>query len=99
MINQAEDFTDTRKAARAASAHNAHAIAGHALRLLRAAPEGLTADEIAERIGASIISVRPRISDLKRAGLIRDSGARRHARAGAGTDQVVFVTTEEGGNQ
>lgn len=39
---------------------------------------GLTADEVAGRLGASILSVRPRISELTRLGKVRDSGDRRH---------------------
>ena len=39
---------------------------------------GLTADEVAGRLGLSILSVRPRITELARDGEVRDSGARRH---------------------
>jgi len=38
---------------------------------------GLTADEVAGRLGLSILSVRPRITELARLGQIRDSGTRR----------------------
>jgi hypothetical protein len=37
----------------------------------------LTADECADRMNRSILSVRPRFSELERLGHIRDSGARR----------------------
>jgi hypothetical protein len=40
------------------------------------APQGLTADEIAGRLNKSILSVRPRVSELHRQGEIRQSGAR-----------------------
>jgi hypothetical protein len=38
---------------------------------------GLTADELAERLGMDRWSIQPRTSELRRKGLIRDSGRRR----------------------
>lgn len=38
---------------------------------------GLTADELAERLDMDRYSIQPRTSELKRKGLIRDSGQRR----------------------
>ena len=38
---------------------------------------GLTADELAARLGMDRYSIQPRTSELKRKGLIRDSGQRR----------------------
>lgn len=38
---------------------------------------GLTADELAARLGMDRWSIQPRTSELKRKGLIRDSGQRR----------------------
>lgn len=38
---------------------------------------GLTADEAAGRLGLSILTVRPRCTELLRLGKLRDSGARR----------------------
>lgn len=38
---------------------------------------GLTADELAERLEKDRYSIQPRTSELKRKGLIRDSGQRR----------------------
>src|SRR5690348_11340186 len=48
-------------------------------RVLSAYEEGraMTADEAADAVGASILSVRPRVAELARLGLIRDSGERR----------------------
>lgn len=49
-----------------------------ALRAIRQAGWlGLTADELAARLGMSRWSIQPRTSELKRKGLIRDSGERR----------------------
>ncbi len=45
--------------------------------LAKISPEGATADEIAEALRRSILTVRPRVSELNKAGLIRDSGSRR----------------------
>ena len=42
-----------------------------------AGPHGLTADELAARLAMDRWSIQPRTSELKRKGLIRDSGRRR----------------------
>lgn len=42
-----------------------------------AAANGLTADELAARLGMDRWSIQPRTSELSRKGLIRDSGNRR----------------------
>ncbi|WP_049806691.1 hypothetical protein [Bradyrhizobium genomosp. III] len=61
----------------------AQAIAGHAKKLrarvlgeIASTPAGLSADEVAGRLKASILSVRPRVSELHRAGEIRRSEER-----------------------
>jgi len=48
-----------------------------ALQMLAATPAGLTADEIAARLGESVLAVRPRISELFHAGVIEKTGDRR----------------------
>lgn len=40
-------------------------------------PAGITADEIASALGLSILTVRPRVSELRRLGEIRATGDRR----------------------
>lgn len=59
----------------------ADAIAGRAPNLrervfsaIEAAPGGLTADEIAEKIGATPFAVRPRVTELSAKGRIFDTG-------------------------
>jgi hypothetical protein len=47
------------------------------LHVLAATPSGLTADEVAARLGESVLAVRPRVSELFHAGLIEKSGERR----------------------
>lgn len=42
-----------------------------------AGPDGLTADELAARLGMERWSIQPRTSELRRKGRIRDSGRRR----------------------
>jgi hypothetical protein len=47
------------------------------LEVLAAAPAGLTADEIAAKLAASVLAVRPRVSELFHAGQIVKTGERR----------------------
>lgn len=52
---------------------------------------GLTADELAERLDMNRWSIQPRTSELKRKGLIRDSGKRRPN--ATGKMAIVWVST------
>jgi predicted ArsR family transcriptional regulator len=54
-----------------------------ALVVLKRHPAGLTADEIAERLGKSVLTIRPRVTELGAAGAITDTGARRVNASGA----------------
>jgi DNA-binding NarL/FixJ family response regulator len=47
------------------------------LEVLAAASAGLTADEIAAKLAASVLAVRPRVSELFHAGQIVKTGERR----------------------
>ena len=47
------------------------------LEVLAAAPGGLTADEIAAKLAASVLAVRPRVSELFHAARIEKTGERR----------------------
>lgn len=49
---------------------------------------GLTADEASARVGVSILSGRPRVTELARLGLVRDSGHRR--KNGSGRMAIVW---------
>jgi hypothetical protein len=80
--------TDTSEAAADSVAEQVRALRAKCLRALRAAGAvelnadmapigGLTADECAARLDISILSIRPRFSELKKLGLIRDSRYRR----------------------
>jgi len=55
-------------------------MAGAAIR--DAGAHGLTADELAARLEMERYSIQPRTSELRRKGLIRDSGQRRPNRTG-----------------
>lgn len=44
--------------------------------------EPATADEVAERLGLSILAVRPRITELFRQGVITETGERRENHSG-----------------
>jgi predicted transcriptional regulator len=52
------------------------------LEVLAAAPAGLTADEIAAKLDASVLAVRPRVSELFHAGQIVKTGERRTNESG-----------------
>lgn len=54
---------------------DANTLRARVLAELRKAPG--TADEIAARLGLSILSTRPRLTELKRMGRIIDTGTRR----------------------
>jgi hypothetical protein len=47
-----------------------------------AGPHGITADELMVKLGLAEIVVRPRLSELRRDGAIRDSGRRRTGNSG-----------------
>ena len=58
-----------------------------------------TADEVADRLKLSILSIRPRITELKRMGLIRDTGHRRLNRSAkyAAVMEVIYQGERESG--
>lgn len=53
-------------------------------------PGGLTADEVAAKIGKSILSVRPRLSELRLSKEILPTTVRR--RNASGVDAIVWVS-------
>ena len=62
-------------------------MAEHAI--CKAGDNGLTADELAARLGMDRWSIQPRTTELKRKGLIRDSGMRRPN--ATGKQAIVWV--------
>lgn len=67
---------ETSRDAAAAVSETALQLRAQALAVVERS-NGLTADEIAGRLGLSILSIRPRLSELSRLGKVRDSGDRR----------------------
>jgi predicted ArsR family transcriptional regulator len=57
---------------------------------------GLSADQVAARLGVSPLSTRPRCTELVQAGRIRDSG--RRTRNDSGRQAIVWVAVEEKGD-
>lgn len=74
--------TDTSAAAAEAIAPSTGRLQRTALLAIRAADDGLTTQELADRTGLDFASIQPRTSELRRLGLIRDSGRRRQNRNG-----------------
>ena len=67
---------------------DAQALRAACLELVKA--EDLTADEAADRLHRSVLSIRPRFSELVMRRLIRDSGERR--RNASGKAAIVWTT-------
>lgn len=53
----------------------------------------MTADEVAERLGLSILTVRPRVTELVKQGIIVDTGARRRNASGHTAKVYKLKTT------
>src|SRR3546814_13344411 len=67
---------DTSRAAADHVAERAPVLRARVLAVIERS-NGLTADEAAGRLGVSILSVRPRVTELARLPKVRDSGPRR----------------------
>lgn len=72
---------DTSIAAAEAIASKAPTLRAATLSAFRHS-DGLTADEAADVLGASILSIRPRVTELARMGELEDSGTRRVNQSG-----------------
>lgn len=79
---------DTSRDAATSAAETAPLLRAKALAVLERS-NGLTADEVAGRLGLSILSIRPRITELSRLGKVRDSGVRR--RNASGRNAIVWA--------
>ena len=75
--------TTSRDAALRIAPRAGHLRSRSLLALQHAGQDGLTADEIAQRIGSTILSVRPRIAELGVEGRIERTGKRRPTSSGA----------------
>lgn len=74
-MQQLDIFSDTRRHAYAKAKDTATILRGKCIGALTTG--NFTADEIAEILEESILSIRPRISELNKAGIIEDTGIRR----------------------
>lgn len=79
---------DTSQAAADAIAETAPQLRARALAVVERS-NGLTADEVAGRLGLSILSIRPRLTELSRLGKVRDSGLRR--KNASGRNAIVWA--------
>lgn len=61
---------------------------------IKGAPEGLTADEVAKHLSRSILSIRPRIVELKRLGMIEWCGTCRPNDSGVMAEVVVALAKD-----
>jgi len=78
----------TSRAAAAAIAPSAPKLRDRVLALYEHST-GFTADEAAGKLGLSILTVRPRVTELAHGGKLRDSGARR--KNNSGRPAIVWV--------
>jgi len=82
---------DTSADAASAAKETAPILRARCLAVLERS-NGLTADEVAGRLGASILSVRPRITELTHLGKIRDTGSRRSN--ASGKSAIVWMAVQ-----
>lgn len=73
---------DTSKEAARSMQGKAPLLRSRCLSLLKEAPTGLTADQVASRLGETVLAVRPRFTELQRDGQIEDTGERRANESG-----------------
>lgn len=83
----------TSSAAAIKTKPRAATLRDQALSILKRNGRGMTADEIASCMGESILSIRPRISELYSMGLVRRTGERRTNTSGQ--QAHVFIVNEE----
>ncbi len=93
---------DTRRASFEAIRPKADVLQGRILRYMQrlhaSNGPGITPDECASYLGLDKLSVRPRFTELQRAGLIHDTGARRKNPT-SGKSAKVWTLTELGAAQ
>ena len=73
--------TDTSEAAAESMRESASTLRAKALEVLRRHGP-MTADEIAGRMGQTVLAIRPRVTELFKMGRIEDSGTRRKNSSG-----------------
>ncbi len=79
--------TGTSEDAAKAIEPRAGSLRARALGVLRQImPEGMTPDQIAKKMGCTVLAVRPRITELAHANLIEKTGERRLNTSGVNAD-------------
>ena len=81
--------SDTSEAAARSMDDKARVLHNQCLRVLKLAGPR-TADEIAADLNRSILAIRPRVTELKRLGLIVDTGERRKNESGRSAAMVAI---------
>ena len=74
--------TDTSKFAAKSNTELKISIRDQVLKLLTEADVAMSAEAVSEALGPPQVSVQPRLTELKNAGLIEDSGNRRQTKWG-----------------
>jgi hypothetical protein len=82
LPSDASGSDDSIRAAARTNVARTERLRALVLEVLAAAPSGLTADEIAAKLDASVLAVRPRVSELFHAGQIAKTGERRTNESG-----------------
>lgn len=86
--------TDTSRDAAESMQVNAGTLRRYVLEELKMCSAGLTADECADRLRESILSIRPRFSELRNFNLIEDSGKRGLNKSGK--NAIVWILKKKG---
>lgn len=81
----------TSRAAATAMTDRAGTLRALALQVLEDHPDGLTADECAQKMGQSILAVRPRLTELQHMKKICDTGLRRRNASGHSARVMGFL--------
>jgi len=82
LLSEPDGPPDALRAAARTNVARTERLRALVLEVLAAAPAGLTADEIAAKLDASVLAVRPRVSELFHAGQIVKTGERRTNESG-----------------
>jgi predicted ArsR family transcriptional regulator len=84
-----ERGSTSEDAARSVGANRARALRDVVLNVIQWMPR--TADEVAQALGMNVLTIRPRVAELRRMGKIEPSGARRPN--ASGKKATVWTTT------
>lgn len=86
-----DSIPDTQRAAYEDAQASAASLREAVVTVLTKNARGLTADEIALRLGSTPFAIRPRVTELKQAGRVVDTGARRSNLSGRSAIVVALA--------